>query len=211
MKEREVMGDNKYDVVISDLGNVLVNFDHRIAVRKILQRTPKPENEIYDLFFDSGLTELYEEGKLSTDEFFSGVKDSLELDMDKDEFFPIWNDIFFETPLNLKMRDFLKKIKAKYKVVMLSNLNVTHFEFLKKRMADVFSEFDKLVLSYEIGFRKPAPQIYKVPLDFAKTVASRAFYVDDRRDLIEAAGKLGIKGVVFDGEEAFDRIVEELR
>ena len=200
----------KYDVIICDLGNVLVNFDHRIAVKKIMRYTPKAEKDIYNLFFDSGITELYEEGRISSSEFFSRVKDALELNMNGDSFFPVWNDIFFETELNLKVRDLLRKIRPRYKLVMLSNLNMTHFEFLRKTMDGVFNEFHKLVLSYEVGFRKPAPQIYKVALDFAKASPERAFYIDDRRDLVDAAAGLGIKGVVFDDERAFDRIRREL-
>ena len=200
----------KYDCLICDLGNVLVNFDHRIAVKKIMQYTPKSEEDIYNLFFDSGITELYEEGKISSGEFFNRVRDALKLDMNSDGFFPVWNDIFFETGLNLRLRDLLRKIRPRYKLVMLSNLNMTHFEFLRKSMDKVFKEFHKLVLSYEVGFRKPAPEIYKVALDFAKTSPERALYIDDRRDLIDAAAGLGIKGVVFDGERAFDCIRREL-
>ncbi|PJC48711.1 MAG: haloacid dehalogenase, partial [Candidatus Omnitrophica bacterium CG_4_9_14_0_2_um_filter_42_8] len=37
-------------------------------------------------------------------------------------------------------------------------------------------------------------------------VPSKAFYIDDRKDLIEAASKFGIKGVAFEGEEAFEKI-----
>jgi len=204
------MAQNKYDAIICDLGNVLIDFDHRIAVKRILCCTPKKEEDVYNLFFDSGLTEAYEEGKIDTDEFYRRVKEFLELDMEDDEFFPVWNDIFFETGLNLKMHDFLRKIKSKYKLIMVSNLNVTHFEFLKERMNGIFSEFDRLVLSCEVGFRKPAPEIYKVALGFAKTKPSRTFYIDDRKDLVEAAAKLGIKGIVFDGNGAFEKVVKEL-
>jgi len=203
------MKQNKYDVIICDLGNVLINFDHRIAVKRILDYTPKKEADIYALFFDSPLTGLYEEGKISSDEFFYRVKEFLRLDMDYNTFLPIWDEIFFETPINIKMQNFLRGIKSKYKLVMMSNLNEIHFEFLRKKM-DIFSEFDRLVLSYEVGFRKPAPEIYKLALDFAQTQASRAFYIDDRKDLVEAASRLGIRGVVFDGEPGFERITKEL-
>jgi hypothetical protein len=86
---------NKYDTVICDLGNVLINFDHRIAVRKILKHTSKAEDHIYDLFFDSRLTELYEEGRVDPSGFFSQVREALGMDMDSGAFFLIWNDIFF--------------------------------------------------------------------------------------------------------------------
>lgn len=204
------MNNNKYTAIICDLGNVLINFDHRIAVRKILECTPKAEEDIYNLFFDSGLTEAYEEGKISTDEFFNRVKDVLELNIGQDVFMPIWNDIFFEVPLNKKMHEFLRGAKGSYKLIMMSNLNESHFEFLKPRML-IFREFDKLILSYEVGHRKPAPEIYKVALDFVKIPASKAFYIDDRKDLIDAAEKLGIKGIVFDGNGAFNRLVKELK
>ncbi len=203
------MAEKKFDTIISDLGNVLIDFDHRIAVRKILQHTPKKEEDIYNLFFDSPLTGLYEEGKINPDEFFQRVKEFLKLDVDRNSFFHIWNDIFFKTPENLKMQKLLGEIKKDYKLIMISNLNETHFEFLRPKMP-VFEKFDKLILSYEVGLRKPAPEIYKIALDAAKTVASRVLYVDDRKDLIEAAEKLGIKGIVFDGDGSTERVASEL-
>ncbi|MFH1781996.1 MAG: HAD family phosphatase [Candidatus Omnitrophota bacterium] len=203
------MKNGKYDCLISDLGNVLVNFDHMIAVRKILQHTPKTKEDLYDVFFDSGLTELYEEGKVSPHEFFIKIKDLLELDMDEERFFAIWNDIFFETSLNKKVHDLLKSIKGKTKLVMLSNINPTHYKFLKERY-DIFKAFDKLILSYEVGYRKPAKEIYDVALKAGETTPEKAFYIDDRVDLVEAAKGYGINGVAFTGEEAFLKVEEEI-
>ena len=199
------MTHNQYDTILCDLGNVLINFDHRIAVRKILEHTPKGEEDIYNLFFDSGLTELYEEGKIDPKEFFRRVKEFLKIDIDQDEFFPIWNEIFFEVPLNKKMHEFLKNTKNNHKLVMVSNLNITHFEHLRNKM-DIFDVFDKLILSYEVGRRKPASEIYEAALDSVGTKREKSFYIDDRRDLIEVAAKMGIKGIVFDGDEAFRNI-----
>jgi len=129
--------------------------------------------------------------------------------MDYNAFLPIWNDIFFETPLNLKMQGLLRRVKSRYKLIMVSNLNKSHFEFLKTRLT-IFGDFYKLVLSYEVGCRKPRDEIYRKALLLAETVPSKAFYIDDRKDLIEAASRLGIKGIVFDGEKAFKRVLEEL-
>jgi FMN phosphatase YigB (HAD superfamily) len=199
----------KYDAIFCDLGNVLIDFDHKLAVRKILSYTSKKENDIYQLFFDSGITKLYEEGEIDSGEFFQMVKDSLGLDIGPKVFFPIWNDIFFETGLNKNIHNLLKKLKGKYKLIMMSNINKSHFEFLKTKM-QVFKVFDKLILSYEVGFRKPAFEIYKAGLKAVGSECPRVFYIDDRKDLIEAAMKFGIKGIVLDGEEAFEKIEKEL-
>ncbi|MFA4991749.1 MAG: HAD-IA family hydrolase [Candidatus Omnitrophota bacterium] len=203
------MAEKKYDLIMSDLGNVLINFDHRIVVRKILDYTPKDEREVYDLVFDSGITSLYETGKISSAEFFNRLKEMISLKMDYKTFLPMWEDIFFETPLNIEYQGFLRGVKDRYKLVMISNINESHYLYLEKKMP-ILKEFDKLILSYEVGFRKPAPQIYDAALESVGVSRDRAFYVDDRRDLIESAEKLGIKGVTFDGEEAFQRIQEEL-
>ena len=203
------MTKNKYEAIFCDLGNVLINFDHRIAVKKILTNTKKNEHDIYQLFFDSGLTKDYEEGKISSSYFFKKVRDSLNLDIGNEKLLPIWNDIFFETPLNKKIQAFLAEVKEKYKLVMISNINETHWGFLKNKIP-VFSRFDKLILSYEVGFRKPAIEIYNAALESVKTAPSKVFYIDDRKDLIEAASKFGIKGMAFDGEEAFRKIRAEL-
>ena len=93
------MTKDKYDAILCDLGNVLINFDHRIAVKKILPCTLKNEQEVYQLFFDSALTKEYEEGKISSIEFFKGVKNLVGLDMGYNEFLPIWDNIFFSTEL----------------------------------------------------------------------------------------------------------------
>jgi len=199
------MTKNKYETIFCDLGNVLINFDHRIAVKKILTKTKKNEHDIYQLFFDSGLTKDYEEGKISSSDFFKKVRDSLNLDIDNEKLLPIWNDIFFETPLNKKIQAFLADVKEKYKLVMISNINAAHWEFLKNKIP-IFKKFDKLILSYEAGFRKPAKEIYDAALESVKIAPSKVFYIDDRKDLIEAASKFGIKGIAFEGEEAFRKI-----
>jgi FMN phosphatase YigB (HAD superfamily) len=45
------MADSKIRAVIFDLGNVLIDFDHRIAAKKLSKLTDKTGEEIYNLFF----------------------------------------------------------------------------------------------------------------------------------------------------------------
>ena len=123
------MKNNQYDTIICDFGKVLLHFDHRIAARRLVNYTTKSEEEIYNLFFDSPLTMAYETDELSSEGFLKGVKDALQLDIDKDTFFSIWNNIFFEVPVNLKMQGLIRDVKPFYKLVLLSNINKTHFEF----------------------------------------------------------------------------------
>jgi putative hydrolase of the HAD superfamily len=191
---------NGVKAIIFDLGNVLIDFDHRIAAKRIVEFTDRSSQEIFDLFFDSDLSGLFEEGKLSPLEFFSQIKEMLKLRLDYDKFVPIWNEIFFLTKKNSSVYNLASRLKEHYKLALLSNVNILHFQFLLKTFP-VFGAFHHLITSYEVGVRKPHPLIYKKTLELMRVSPHEVFYTDDRPELIENARRLGIKGSVFVGIE----------
>ena len=187
---------NKIKAIIFDLGNVLIGFDHRIGVKRILKHTPKSTQEIYDLFFDSAFTREFEKGGISCLEFFAKVKDSLELRIGYAEFLPIWNEIFFAKP---EMEEFAASLNSGRRLVLLSNVNQLHYEYLTAAFPRAFSLFspDKIIPSFRTGFMKPDREIYELALSSAGVLAQEAVYVDDRLDLIEAASGYGIRSIQF--------------
>ena len=55
--------------------------------------------------------------------------------------------------------------------------------------------FDEVVISGEVGMRKPEPRIFEYTLDQMSTAASQCVFVDDHEANIRAAAQLGIVGV----------------
>ena len=187
----------KYKLIIFDLGRVLVDFNHWFAARRIVKYTNKSLQETYNLFFDSSLTKQFEEGKLSGFDFFSRLKKKLKLNISYRDFVPIWNEIFFISPKNRRVHRIAKIVKTRYKILLLSNINKLHFEYIKKKFPQALRIFPKIVLSYEVGFRKPHPVIYKKALKYFKAKPKETIYIDDRADLIEKAALLGIRSLHF--------------
>lgn len=188
------------EAVIFDLGNVLIDFDHRIAAKKIAEFTGKTGEEIYNLFFDSQLTRSFEEGKISPRQFFSGVKEILGVSIDYDEFSAVWNGIFFFSQKNLGVYNIARSLKKRYRIALLSNINALHLEYVRKTFP-VFDAFDYFIASCEVGSCKPDPDIYQKALEVLKAEPQNVFYTDDRIELVESANRLGIKGFVFRGVE----------
>ena len=186
--------------IIFDLGNVLINFDHRIAVRKISPLCVKTKEEIFNFFFDSPLTGLFEEGMIEPGEFFSGVKKALKLNIDYEAFLPVWNGIFFLTASNRSVYRLAKALRKNYRLALLSNINTLHFDYLKDNFP-VFDPFHNLLLSFQMKLKKPDVRIYKKALAALGVQPQGTFYTDDRPELIESAGRLGIQGFVFRGVE----------
>ncbi len=194
------MSNQNIKAVIFDLGNVLIDFDHRIAAQNLSRHCDKTDREIYELFFDSRLTGLFEEGKILPQEFFAQVKETLGLGIDYDAFVPIWNGIFFLSTKNLGVYSIAKSLKENYKLAALTNVNVLHFEYVKRQFP-VFDAFHAVVASCDLGLRKPDPLIYTKTLSMLGVNPEEVFYTDDRGDLIESANSLGIRGFVFKGVE----------
>ena len=202
------MDNHKIKAIIFDLGRVLIDFDHTIAAKRISEFCDKSPSEIFNLFFDSGLTASFEEGKILPEDFFLKVKEMLNLKLDYKGFLPIWNEIFFLTDENRAVYSLAKALKKRYKIALLSNVNVLHFDYLKNKFP-VFDAFHYIVTSFESGHTKPSPLIYKQALGvLGIALPCEVFYTDDRADLIEKARELDIQGFVFKDVEKLKRDLE---
>ena len=184
--------------VIFDLGRVLIDFDHWISAKKLSSLTRKSPQELYDLFFDSRLVQSFEEGKIPAQDFFREVKDALDLKIGFEEFVPLWSEIFFLSEENQKVYQLAKQLRRRYIVALLSNVNVLHLDYIKKNFP-VWDAFHHVFASCELGFIKPHPEIYRKALEGLGIKPAEAFYVDDRKELVLEAKKLGIRGFVFQG------------
>ena len=77
--------------------------------------------------------------------------------------------------------------------------------------------FDTIVLSFEVGLRKPDPAIYRVGLDRLGVTADRAVFVDDQPDYCDGAAALGITTFLIDRsgdttpDEDGHRVISDLR
>ena len=195
--------------VIFDLGNVLIGFDHTIAVKKILRHTPKKSQDIYDLFFDSDLIQEFEKGKTGTVEFFQQVQTALELKISYGEFLPIWNEIFFSKP---ESENFVGSLNSGIKLALLSNINQLHYEYIREEFSSALGLFepDKIIPSFRTGFIKPDKEIYDLALKALGVPRESVVYVDDRLDLIEAALSYGIKSIQFKNAQGLKQEFQDL-
>ncbi|HBY05750.1 MAG: HAD-superfamily hydrolase [candidate division TM6 bacterium GW2011_GWE2_42_60] len=94
--------------------------------------------------------------------------------------------------------DVIKRLKkAGYRVYLLSNLSrEAHDVYLN--LNDIFSQFDGMIFSFEVGYVKPDPKIYRLLLKTYGLTASETLFIDDKKVNIDAAQRIGIAGIVYD-------------
>lgn len=191
---------NTIKAILLDLGNVLVKFDAAILDKGYKPYIKLKDKKFSDYIIDSDNVNRYMEGKLTSSQFYTKTCRFFKMDIDFKEFYHIWNSMFFPYP---EMESLVKSLKKKYphiKLVLISNTNEEHYEFLKKDY-DVLDVFDFRIVSHEVGALKPHPDIFSIALRAGGAKPKEAFYTDDREDLIQAARTMGIRAFQFTGHE----------
>ena len=78
-----------------------------------------------------------------------------------------------------------------YNIWLLSNTNPKHINNKLKLFSDFFEFINGAIYSFEVGLRKPDPNIYSKALKSSNAVASESLLIDDLIENIDAAKKLG--------------------
>lgn len=189
-------------VIYFDLGKVIIDFDPTVAVREVMNVTPLPRSEVTKFLTDDPSLCEYECGRISTPDFYHCVLDRLKLDVSLENFRRLWADIFLPEPLISE--SFLAALKKNYRLILLSNTNEIHYEFIMQRYP-ILRHIEEHVLSFQVGSMKPESQIYQFAIEKAGVPAEEIFFTDDRIENVEAAKLAGLQAVQFRSEEHLKR------
>ena len=191
--------------IIFDFGNVMCTFDNTLFLKRISKFTDKSVEELNELIYvSSNLTKKYESGELSSDEFFEKIKQKCDLTMTKEGFVKAYTDIFNTIHTTF---DLMKKLKPRYKIALLSNTSHWDFEHGIKQCG-MFHLFDVVTISFEVGAMKPEEKIYLDALDKLKLKPQECVFIDDVKENVEVANKIGINGIHY---SSHDELINSLR
>jgi len=199
---------------VFDLGNVILPFEHRqIAVK--LHEVSRIQNrftpdDLFRFLFDKnwGFVNPYEEGRISSLDFFGKLRERYKLELEFEEFKDIWNDIFEEDP---EVNAIITHLKNKgYPVFLLSNTNELHFSYVMERYPIVHS-LDEWILSYEVGARKPEKEIFDAVFEKTDIARDETLYIDDIEAYVEAAKIYGLQGMHFKNPKDVWALLKEKR
>lgn len=87
-----------------------------------------------------------------------------------------------------------------YPLFGLTNWSTETFPMVKAKY-DFFSCFRDIIVSGEVKYIKPEPQIYQLLLQKHQLKARECLFIDDNSANVEAAIKLGMNGIIFENPE----------
>lgn len=193
--------------VIFDLGGVIVPFDFRRGYSKMAPLCRYPAEQIPIRIRSTDLVPRFESGLIQPREFVKELTQILDLQASYEEFCDLWTSIFL--PHTLIPEWFLEKVRARYRLLLLSNTNAIHFEMIQLKYP-LLRHFDDFVLSYKVGAMKPSAQIYDAAVAKAQCRPEECFFTDDVMAYVEGAQAKGIQAVQFQGFEALQSAMADL-
>ena len=194
--------------LIFDLGNVLLFFDHTKMINQMAKCLSMDPRRAKEIIFNDVHLHRFEKGEISSKHLFEHLQAQSKSSCDYHELLKAGSDIFTpNTPLIAALPSFKKQ---KIRLVLLSNTVDMHMDFVLKTFS-FLSLFDELVLSYKEGFRKPEEGIYLRALEAARCPKESTLFIDDMKENIEGAEKVGIPSYHFVDTKAFFKHLSKKR
>ncbi len=197
----------KPELIIFDLGRVLVDFDFMKVVNGLKKHSPHSPAKIKNFFKTTPLWDRFERGTATEKEFFKTLTEELKLEgLSFSVFLELWNNIFEEMPESV---DILRRLRKSYRLAMISNVNPMHWKHVRKNHK-FMDWFEHPIASYAVGHRKPELEIYRLTLRRAKVHPTKAVFIDDVKAHITAARSLGIRAHHFTSSQQLAKDIQEL-
>jgi len=190
-----------YKAIIFDLGRVLVDFDFERGFQALERFCPYDAAEIRRRIAATDLVERFETGLIEPPDFVAQLSGILGLDIDYAGFCKLWSSIFTDPLIPEAM---LEGLAARYRLVLLSNTNVIHFEMIRENYP-MLRHFHERILSYEVHAMKPRCEIFQAALERCGCRPEECFYTDDIAAYVEAARRLGVDAVQFESLAQLER------
>ncbi|WP_333695214.1 HAD family hydrolase [Flavobacterium sp.] len=178
------------NTLIFDFGDIFINLN---------------KNAIDASFRNLGLSEwnsklqklnaAFEIGKISELEFLEGIQTQIP-HASLEEIRTAWNSILGDFPLY--RLEFLQSLKGKYRLFLLSNTDKIHIDKFEHQVGltfsrDFYNGFEKVYFSFELGKRKPNPEIFAYLIQKHDLSPKRTLFIDDKEENTNAAKALGLE------------------
>ena len=178
--------------VMFDLGGVLV----KVEPERLLEIVPQDDDaqhHVAQLIDNPAWAVPFELGRVTPHQFFEQVKQHVPMTCSFERFVEVWNGMLSE---NAETITLIERLRERYTLLVLTNTNVLHDEYMRRTWPRL-SRVHHWVASYEVGIRKPDPQIFQLAVRRTGVSPEATVYVDDRAEHVAAARQLGLTAIQF--------------
>ncbi len=194
----------EYDVLLFDLGGVLIDFAGFDELTRLLPGAPD-RSGIRSRWIQSESVQLFERGDITQDTFARRLIEEFKLKLSPEEFireFVSWARGPYPGAVSL-----LRSIRNDFQFACLSNSNQLHTPLHR---ASIHPHIDTCYFSDEIGMVKPDSEIFDYVVHDLAVPPQRIAFFDDTSVNVKAASNAGLSAFLVDGIEELEIQLQRL-
>jgi HAD superfamily hydrolase (TIGR01509 family) len=176
--------------LVLDLGGVVLELDFPRFSRELGLGSERDAEAVLRKLDGWKLYDAFERGTIAEADFFTHLATRLRTTRSRDELLAAWNTVFRQTVPGVE--PLLTELAGKVPLYILSNTNVAHIRYAVAQFP-VLALFQKILTSYDLGARKPEPEIYRRMLGAIQRRPNEILFIDDRQDNVLAARAVGLQ------------------
>ena len=198
--------------IIFDLGGVVLDIDESIVYNE-LEKMGISTTELAHSKEFMEIMSKFDTGIYTAPTFRKKTKALLGQEKMTDQRFDaIWNAMILDIPR--ERIEALEKVKKHYKIFLMSNSNVIHYDLYVRdlQLRFGYNEFDELFnksyFSFAEHLEKPDPRFFELILDHEGLLPEETLFIDDTAANIKVAKSLGINTYHIGREELVRNLFE---
>jgi putative hydrolase of the HAD superfamily len=180
--------------IIWDIGGVLLRMRDEAPRLELAAQFNLPLDRIYQAIFNSPSARLAGLGRISLEQHWQAVQESLSIPVDR---MPQFLESFWSVDnIDYQLIDLIRSLRKIYRTGVLSNA----WDNLRGTMVETWKiadAFDAIVNSAEVGLAKPDPLIFHRILEKLQVSAQEAIFIDDIQENVLAARKEGVIAIQY--------------
>jgi|694.fasta_scaffold19525_4 putative hydrolase of the HAD superfamily len=195
--------------VVFDLGNVLLPINLELTYSAFARFTEYfSAQEVQYITETEGLWVPYESGLETCSEFRDRLRARFQLECTDSEFDFAFSALLLEFPVDVV--SLLQEVKSNFPVYLLSNTSRIHSHLFLQNDS-LFSLFDFVHLSYEMGVSKPDKAIYQQVIVSNQLQNKRIVFFDDNKFNVQSAREFGWDAILIDPTNSFSQVRNHLQ
>jgi len=180
--------------LLFDLGGVVLDISFTRVLQSWSNHSRLGIDEIERRFEMDEPYRRHERGEIQAREYFTHLRQILELEASDEEIAKGWNDLFIdEITLTL---DHIAAINTKLPCYAFTNSNPTHQEFWTATFPNAVDAFEQVFVSSEMGLRKPDREAFEAIAAATGNRLEETLFFDDTEENVIGARAAGMPAIL---------------
>lgn len=208
------MDNSRINTIIFDFGIVLFNVCPQKTDQEITSLCGDKAASFFSLKKQHSLCDQFEMGLIDSETFAEGIGRLVGIkELDVKKIIDAWSAMIIEMPLY--KYNLLNSLRKDYRLIALSNTNIAHYHAINYKLAEQYALssmkdlFDETYLSFEVGLRKPDPNLFRHVIQTSNLNPNHCLFIDDLEENLKTAKSLGINTALYQMGDNLEQFIQK--